>query len=99
MKGIRENVHTAKVTPAQRAMLDYVIKLTVEPWAVTEELITAMREKGYSDQAIAVANHISGFFAWCTRVIDGLGVPMEDYWPEDIRAREAEVKATLPEGS
>ena len=96
MKSLRKNVYTAKVTPAQRAMLDYVIKVTVEPWAVTESDIVAMREKGYSDQAIAAANFISGFFAWCNRAIDCLGVPMEDFWPEEIRAREAEVKATPP---
>ena len=94
VKGLRVNVRKVKVSPARRALLDYVIRLTMEPWAVTEKDVRAMRENGYSDQAISAANQITGFFAWCNRTVDGLGVPMEDYWPEDVRAREAEVKRT-----
>ena len=55
-----------------------------------------MRSGGYSDQAIAAANFITGFFAWCNRVIDGLGVPLEDYWDEDLRNREEAVKRNPP---
>ena len=53
-----------------------------------------MRENGHSDQAIAVTNLVACFFAWCNRIVDGLGIPMEDFWPEEIRARENEVKQT-----
>ena len=84
------------VTPRQRALLDYVIQLTEAPWAVTEDLVAGMRSAGYSDEAIATANFVTGFFAWCNRVIDGLGVPLEDYWDEDIRGREEAVKRTPP---
>ena len=77
-------------------MLDYVIRLTEQPWAVTEDSIQAMREQGLSDQAIAVTNLITCFFAWCNRVIEGLGVPLEDDWPDEIREREAHVKASPP---
>ena len=51
---------------------------------------------GYSDQAIAAANFIAGFFSWCNRVIGGLGVPLEEYWDEDIRDREEAVKHNPP---
>ncbi len=77
-------------------MLDYVIVLTETPWVVTEQHVTNMRDNGFSDQAIAVTNLVACFFAWCNRVIDGLGVPMEDFWPEEIRAREVEVKRRPP---
>ena len=75
------------MSPARKALLDYVITLTVEPWAVNEDQIRAMRVQGFSDQAICAVNQITGFFAWCNRTIDGLGVPMEEYWPTDVRAR------------
>ncbi len=68
-------------------MLDYVVCLTKTPWAVTREHVTAMRETGFSDQAIAVTNLVASFFAWCNRVVDGLGVPLEDDWPAEVRAR------------
>ena len=68
-------------------MLDYVITLTEKPWECTREQIEAMRVQGFSDQAICAVNQITGFFAWCNRTIDGLGVPMEEYWPEDVRVR------------
>ena len=36
-----------------------------------------MRAQGYSDEAISVANFVTGFFAWCNRAVDGLGVSLE----------------------
>ena len=85
MLSLKADPRTADVTPARRAMLDYVNVLTETPWAVTEAHVVAMRENGYSDQAIAVTNLVACFFAWCNRVVDGLGV--EDFCPEDVRAR------------
>ena len=94
VQSIKLDPRGAAVSPARRAMLDYVIVLTETPWAVTEEHVGAMRENGHSDQAIAVTNLVACFFAWCNRIVDGLGIPMEDFWPEEIRARENEVKQT-----
>ena len=70
--------------------------LNETPWAVTEKHVIAMRDNGFSDEAISVTNLVACFFAWCNRVVDGLGAPLEDYWPEEIRAREEEVKSTPP---
>ena len=84
---LRRDVRTARVSPARRAMLDYVIRLTEAPWAVTQDQVARMRAQGYSDQAIAAVNQITGFFAWCNRTVEGLGVPLEPYWPEEVRAK------------
>ena len=74
-------------------MLDYVIALTETPWAVTRKQVEAMREHGFSDEAITVVNLVACFFAWCNRVVDGLGIELEDFWPQEVQAREAAVKA------
>ena len=66
-------------------MLDYCITLTETPWLVKREQIEAMRTQGFSDQAIAVVNHVTAFFAWCNRAVDGLGVPLEPRWEEEDR--------------
>jgi len=96
VSGLKQNPRTVAVASRQRALLDYVIQLTEAPWDVTEDLVVGMRSVGYSNEAIAAANFITGFFAWCNRVIDGLGVPLEDYWDEDVRAREEAVKRNPP---
>lgn len=96
MLALKKDPRGAKVSPARRAMLDYVIAVTETPWAVAEDHVAAMRNQGFSDEAIAVTNLVACFFAWCNRVVDGLGVPMEDFWPEEVRAREAEVKSRAP---
>lgn len=74
---------TAEVGPARRALLDYVIVLTERPWETCEAQIRRLREAGYSDPAIAMANQVAGFFAWANRTVDGLGVPLEPGWPEE----------------
>ena len=96
MHSLRHDPRTAEVSPARRAMLDYVTCLTETPWAVTEDLVVRMRETGFSDEAISVTNLVACFFAWCNRVVDGLGVPMEDFWPADVKAREVRIKQTAP---
>lgn len=78
VQALQGDPRTADVSPARRAMLDYVIRLTTAPWSVTEDLIEAMRKQGFTDQAISVVNLVTCFFAWCNRVVDGLGVPLED---------------------
>jgi len=63
-------------------MLDYVAVLTITPAQVVEAQVIAMREAGFSDEGILEINQITGFFAWCNRTIDGLGVPLEDFWDD-----------------
>ncbi|MFT5195538.1 MAG: putative peroxidase-related enzyme [Cellvibrionaceae bacterium] len=70
----------AKLTDADRAMLDYVTILTVAPAKTQESDILNMRENGLSDESILEINQITGFFAWCNRIVDGLGVELEDFW-------------------
>ena len=61
-------------------MLDYVAKVTLAPATVEEADILRLREVGFGDKAILEINQIAGFFAWCNRTVDGLGVELEDFW-------------------
>lgn len=61
-------------------MLEYVEVLTRTPARVVRSHIEALRGSGFSDVAILEINQITGFFAWCNRTIDGLGVQLEDFW-------------------
>ena len=61
-------------------MLDYVARLTLKPSEIVKEDVTRLREVGFGDKAILEINQITGFFAWCNRTVDGLGVELEDFW-------------------
>ncbi len=63
-------------------MLDYAVKLTREPWAMTEDDVEAMRRVGLDDQAILDTNLVTGYYAFVNRLADGLGVELEDFWVE-----------------
>ena len=70
----------ATLTEADRAMLDYVAKLTMTPAETVESDIIRLRQVGFGDKAILEINQITGFFAWCNRTVDGLGVELESFW-------------------
>ena len=70
----------AKLDEADRAMLDYVAKVTMAPANVVAEDISRLRQVGFEDKAILEINQIAGFFAWCNRTVDGLGVELEQFW-------------------
>jgi len=77
---MKQDYRQADLSPANRAMLDYVAKLTLAPATVEKADVTRLRDVGFGDKAILEINQITGFFAWCNRTIDGLGVKLEDFW-------------------
>jgi uncharacterized peroxidase-related enzyme len=71
---LRRDYTTAKVTPAERAMLDYVVQLTRAAQRVAPEDLDRLRQHGFSDTAILQINLIASWFNYINRVADGLGV-------------------------
>ncbi len=63
-------------------MLDYAVKLTREPWAMTEADVEALRQAGFDDTAILDVNQVTGYYAFANRLADGLGVELEAIWDE-----------------
>jgi uncharacterized peroxidase-related enzyme len=68
----------ADLSPADRAMLDYVTTLTRRPAAVTETDIKALRREGFDDGAIHEICAVTAYFALVNRLADGLGVELEE---------------------
>lgn len=77
---IKSDYRSADLAAADRAMLDYVAKLTLTPGKMVEADVLALRDAGFGDEAILEINQITGFFAWCNRTVDGLGVELESFW-------------------
>ena len=72
----------ADLTPQDRAMLAYAVKLTLEPGHMVEADVTALREAGFSDRDILDINQITGYYAYVNRLASGLGVELEGFWME-----------------
>lgn len=73
---------------ATRAMLGYAVKLTKEPWAMTEGDVASLRTEGLSDEQVLAVALITCVYAFYTRLADGLGV-------EPSRGVEASVRRWL----
>ncbi len=69
----------AELTPADRALCDYAVKLTLAPGAMTERDVDGLRGHGFDDAAITVAVQVIGYFNYINRVADGLGVDDEPW--------------------
>jgi alkylhydroperoxidase family enzyme len=59
-------------------MLEYAVKLTLEPWNMVESDAISLREAGFSDAAILDINQVTGYYAFVNRLADGLGVELEE---------------------
>ena len=74
MQALKEDYRTAELNSADRAMLDYAHKLTVNPESVSRVDIESLRREGFDDTAVLQINLIASWFNYINRVADGLGV-------------------------
>ena len=66
-------------------MLDYAVKLSLTPHAVTEADIESLRRAGFDDTGILDICQVVSYYNYVNRLADGLGVEMEDFWePEEL---------------
>ena len=62
------NYRAARLPRRERAMLDFAVKLTAEPWLIEEEDREALRRAGFSDRDIWDIAAVAGFFNMSNRV-------------------------------
>ncbi len=62
------NYRAARLDKRRRAMLDFAVKLTNEPWAVEEQDRALLRKAGFSDRDIWDIAAVVGFFNMSNRV-------------------------------
>ncbi len=67
-----------KLSPRNRAMLRYIVKLTRHPGRLLESDMERLKGAGFSDQEILRVNLIASYFNFVNRVVSGLGVPLEN---------------------
>src|SRR5579862_9301910 len=59
---------SAELDDRQRAILNVAVKLAVEPWAVSDEILGSLRAHGLTDDDIWDVGSISAFFAMSNRL-------------------------------
>jgi uncharacterized peroxidase-related enzyme len=62
------NYRAARLSPRERAMLDFAVKVTAEPWLVEEEDRARLRHIGFDDRDIWDIAAVAGFFNMTNRV-------------------------------
>jgi uncharacterized peroxidase-related enzyme len=62
------NYRAARLSQRERAMLDFAVKLTAEPWLVEEDDRARLRRAGFSDRDIWDIAAVAGFFNMTNRV-------------------------------
>ncbi len=71
---LRRDYTQANLDPADRAMLDFVVKLTRAAYKVTPEDLAGLRAVGFDDTGILQVTLIAAWFNYINRVADALGV-------------------------
>jgi uncharacterized peroxidase-related enzyme len=73
----------ADLSPPDRAMIDYALKLSRTPHAIDTEDVEGLRSVGFDDRAILDICQVTCYYAYVNRLADGLGVELEERWTEE----------------
>jgi alkylhydroperoxidase family enzyme len=73
VEALEKDYTTAPITPQERVMVDYVVKLTKDATKVWKDDIEGLRAAGFDDHGILIAS----WFNYINRVADALGVGRE----------------------
>lgn len=82
MRKIMSDYRTAALSPVDRALCDYAMKLTRTPAAMGQADVDGLHAHGLSDRAINDAVQVIAYFNYINRVADGLGVDLEPEMPK-----------------
>jgi uncharacterized peroxidase-related enzyme len=77
VEALERDYTTAPITPQERVMVDYVVKLTKDATQVHRDDHEKLRAAGFEDKAILQITLIASWFNYINRVADALGVGRE----------------------
>jgi uncharacterized peroxidase-related enzyme len=77
VEALERDYTSAAITPQERAMLDYAVKLTKDATKVSKADHDRLRAAGFDDKAILQITLIASWFNYINRVADALGVGRE----------------------
>jgi uncharacterized peroxidase-related enzyme len=81
------NYRAARLSPRQRAMLDFAVKLTAVPWTIEEGDRAGLRDAGFSDRDIWDIGAVAGFFNMSNRIASATDMRPNREYHEQARTR------------
>jgi len=81
VESVARDWRTAQLEPLERALCEYAVKLTCEPWAMRRADLDGLRAHGLDDTAIHEAVQVIAYFNYINRVADALHVDLEPGMP------------------
>jgi uncharacterized peroxidase-related enzyme len=79
VEGVKQDYTRLELSPAERAMLDYAVKLTVTPSAVGEEDVQTLRAQGFNDRDILDIIYVICLYNFNDRMADATGISGHDF--------------------
>ena len=77
---LMSNYRYAELEPADRAMLDFAVKVTRAPDQCSEDDVRALRDAGFSDEDVLHIAELTAIFNYNGRVANALGLlPNAEY--------------------
>jgi uncharacterized peroxidase-related enzyme len=77
--GVKQDYTRLDLSPGERVMLDYAVKLTVAPWSVGEEDIQTLRAQGFDDRDILDIVYVICLYNFNDRMADAMGIKGHDF--------------------
>jgi len=77
VEALQKDYRSAPISEQDRAMLDYVVKLTKDATKVSPDDHVKLRAVGFDDRGILQITLIASWFNYINRVADALGVGRE----------------------
>ena len=77
---MRRDYTKAKLSDADRAMLDFAVKMTAAPHRHTRADVERLRAVGFDDTGILQITMIAAYFNYINRVAEGVGIGPEPEW-------------------
>jgi uncharacterized peroxidase-related enzyme len=79
VEAIKRDYTQLDLPAAERAMLDYAVKLTVEPSRVSKEDIETLRAHGFGDRDILDIIYVICLYNFNDRLADATGITGHDF--------------------
>lgn len=79
MEGVKEDYTRLELSGAERAMMDYAVKLTVAPSSASEADINELRAHGFDDRDILDIIYVICLYNFNDRMADATGISGHDF--------------------
>lgn len=87
VKQVKRDFYGADLDEQEKAMLEFVTKMTVDSKSMAEDDVERLRRAGFDDVQILEIVQLAGWFNCITRIADALGIKVEEWradWQEQI---------------